>query len=208
MLFAAATASVVAAMGFGTGQPAVVPVTANTVSPYAPGTACGAKEGALAPLPPSGQEADAPADPSGQITFATANDVHRWGVWWHDENLRESVTTDHPYLGKPTLRLEVTPGFTAVGSVHMQGLDVGDTVTVRLWYDGQGAATICPFIQQSNTDDLYWPRVHELVLNTHSTPGWRTYQWRIPDMLVEGAGFQIDNTGSADVVLYLGAVTW
>ena len=176
------------------------------VNSFAPGMACNTSDGKLAPLPQPGL----PSRPqSGQITFAVSHDVHQWGNWWNPKNLAETVTSDVTYLGKPTLRLAVKPGFTAVGSARMTGLQPGDTVTAHLYYDGQGEATICPFIQGVDYVDR-WIRVHELDLTTQSTPGWHTYQWTIPDigMKLKGTGFQVNDTGTTQTVVYVGNVTW
>jgi hypothetical protein len=206
----AVATSVVAAMNPGHGDltPAAAPTAKSNA--YPPGKACDPAEGEGDVVPVSaGPEADSPTEQGGTIDFATSTTAnHLWGNWWHPANVIETVSTEDPYLGKSTLRVEVTPGFTAIGSIHMPGLDARDTVAVHIWYGGQGEATICPFVQQAKTFHTYWPQVHELDLTPHSTPGWRTYQWKIPDMAVRGTGLQINNTGVTDVVFALGAVSW
>lgn len=144
---------------------------------------------------------------AGRISFATANDVHAWGHWWNPENLREPATSEQTSQGAPTLRVEVTPGITAIGTAKMKGLRPGDVVTVRLAYFGQGAATICPCVQDMKYSEP-WVRVQELDLDTSTTPGRQAYQWTVPAIPVHGAGFQIENHGLSDVVLYRGQITW
>ena len=115
---------------------------------------------------------------------------------------------DRHILGiTPTLRVEVTPGLTAIGSIHMTGLRPGDVVTIRLAYFGQGSATICPFVQDPKYAEP-WVRVRELDLDTRTTPGWQTYQWTIPAMQVIGTGVEIVNHGLSDVVFYISEITW
>ncbi len=89
------------------------------------------------------------------------------------------MTSEQTYQGAPTLRVEVTPGITAIGSAKIKGLRPGDVVTVRLAYFGQGAATICPCVQDMKYSEP-WVRVQELDLDTSTTPGWQATSGRSP----------------------------
>ncbi|HEV2639037.1 MAG TPA: helix-turn-helix transcriptional regulator [Actinocrinis sp.] len=202
VLGAGAVAAAMMTSGPGSDRPVGTPSLLAS-DPIEPGTACGGGE--LAPLPPSGPAGLFQA--GGRITFSTASPTHPWRSWWHQDNALESVTNEQTYDGNATLRVEVAPGFTAIGSTSMQGLRPGDVVTVRLAYFGQGTATICPFVQNPKYAES-WVRVRELDLDTRSTPGWQTYQWTIPAMTVIGTGVQIDNPGLSNVVLYIGQITW
>jgi hypothetical protein len=202
VLGAGAVAAAMMASGPGSGSPVGTPSLLAS-NPIEPGTACGSGE--LAPLPPSGPAGSFQV--GGKITFSTSSPTHPWRAWWHQNNALESVTNEQTYDGSATLRVEVTPGLTAIGSTSMQGLRPGDVVTVHLAYFGQGTATICPFVQNPKYAEP-WVRVRELDLDTRSTPGWQTYQWTIPAMTVIGTGFQINNPGLSDVVLYIGQITW
>jgi hypothetical protein len=190
------------------GSTAALSPPSSQVDAIAPGLDCGGPEGDLAPAAPSGATRGPQAASTGEIRFAGPADTHRWGGWWGQKQLQEVVTGEQTYNGRPTLRLKVKPGLSAVGSTKMKGLGYGDTVTVDLWYAGQGEATICPFVQTPVTYRTLWLQTEELKLSPHGPSGWRTYQWVIPDSPLTGTGFQITNTGGTDVVVYVGSVTW
>lgn len=208
VLGAGAVCAVVLTSGSGAGAPVATPSVLAS-NPVEPGTACDGKDSVLAPLPPSVPAGSpSPFQAGRRFTFTTPADLRYWNYWWNPNNLRRSLTTEQTYEGKPTLRVEVTPGLTAIGSIHMTGLRPGDVVTVRLGYFGQGSATICPFIQNPKYAEP-WVRVKELNLDTHTTaPGWQSYQWTIPATAVIGTGLEIVNHGLSDVVLYIGEITW
>lgn len=194
------------------------PVRAVTGLP-APGTACWPDVSAGHLLPePTGQEPDAATETPGEMDFAAATTAnHYWSSWLpkpppgEPDNLVEEVSTEPAYQGKSTLRVEVNLGFAQIGSTHMPGLESRDTVTMAYWYGGQGSAIICPFIQQSGTYVDYYPEVRELYVTPNTTPGWHTYQWRVPDLpshRVQGTAIEIVNTGVTPFVFCLGAFTW
>ena len=215
---ALAVTSVMTAGGPDQKQATAPPIRAVTNSP-APGTACWPDMNAGHLLPePTAPEPDAGTEAPGEMDFATATTAnHYWGSWLpkpppgEPDNLIETVTSDPQYQGKNTLRVEVDLGMAQIGSTHMPGLESRDTVTITFWYGGQGAAVICPFIQQSGTYVNYYPEVRELYLSPNSAPGWHTYQWKIPDLAahhVQGTAIEIVNTGVTPVVFNLGAITW
>ncbi len=208
VLGAGAVGAVVLTAGSGAGAPVAAP-SVLVSNPVAPGTACDGGRSVLAPLPPSVPAGSpSPFQAGRRFTFTTAADLRYWNYWWNPNNLRRSLSTEQTYGGKPALRVEVTPGLTAIGSIHMTGLRAGDVVTVRLAYFGQGAATICPFVQTPKYAEP-WVRVRELDLDTdRTTPGWQSYQWTIPAMPVIGTGLEIVNHGLSDVVLYIGEIDW
>jgi hypothetical protein len=70
------------------------------------------------------------------------------------------------------------------------------------------SAKICPWVYATDVQAPRWIRIEELELSTRSAPGWRTYRWVIPAIRLKGTGFQIDNTGTTDLVVYIGSVTW
>jgi hypothetical protein len=108
----------------------------------------------------------------------------------------------------------VSPGqFTAVGTslavnpANLDGLRPGGTVVVHIWYGGQGAGKICPFVLGSQGGAV-WVPVDELTFTQQSRHGWHDYAWRVPDSPFTGLGLQINNTGATDLVLFVDAVAW
>ena len=211
---AAAATSLMTASGSDMAQ-AGPPLQGAAVSALAPpGTACrpDVADGDLLPEP-TDEEPGGVVEPPGKIDFATAtNQNHLWRTW--DGKVpkeAETITSDVTYQGKQTMRVVVPTGIAMIGSTSMRGLEPRDKVTISLRYDGQGAAIICPIVQEAGTFHEYFPQVRELSLTSASRQGWRTYQWTIPVITahhIEGTAIEIVNTGAADFVFYLGAVTW
>jgi len=211
----AAAAAVVLSVASGGSGPAqaVPPLPRVTSTLPPPGTACqpDAPDGTVLPEPAGAQPGGAVRTPR-EMDFATATTEHHlWRSWDNPPKVTETITTDVTYQGKKTMRVEVPTGFATIGSTSMTGLQSRDTVTIAVWYGGQGTAIICPIAQEAGTFHEYFPRIRELYLTPGSTPGWRTYQWTIPDFTqhhVQGTAIEIVNTGATPVVFYLGAVTW
>jgi hypothetical protein len=101
----------------------------------------------------------------------------------------------------------VTSGVTAIGTIHLAGLTPGGTVTVHIWYGGQGEGYICPFVQNKKYQNEWIPQP-ELPLGPSDWPGWRTYTWTVPDFPLQGTGFELNDTGASDFVILLDAVSW
>ncbi len=220
----AASAAFILAAGvllFGVG---VASDTSSTRSPAGPplqapdsaakeplGRAC-APDGIVAPAPassraPQAQQARTRAD------FETGFDTDRdgWGWWWpaRYKPLPGDFTTDHAFGGARSLRLRVPSGTTAaVGTIHLDGLKPASTVTVHLWYGGQGEGRICPFIQTPGGGTIEWVPRPDLELTTTDWPRWYTYSWTVPDSTIFGTGIELVNSGATDFVVLLDTVTW
>jgi hypothetical protein len=130
-----------------------------------------------------------------------------WSPWWGKDNVVEDLTTSHAYDGQRSLRVRVTSGQTAIGTIHLAGLTPGGTVTIRIWYGGQGEGYICPFAQ-SQKYAIEWIPQEDLQLTPSDWPGWRTYRWTIPGFAPLGTGIELRDTGASDFVILLDAVTW
>jgi hypothetical protein len=173
------------------------------------GLAC-APTGSAATYPTSAATTQAPQV---RRSFEQADDPYTWGHAW-GESLPETITTAHAYDGTHSLRIQVSPGqITALSTsldanpANLDGLRPGGTVVAHIWYDGQGAGKICPFVQGSQ-GGASWIPVKELALTDESGHGWHDYTWRVPDTPFKGVGIQINNTGATDLVLFLDAVSW
>ena len=211
---AATAAVVVFVTTSGSGPARAVPPTplaSSTLPP--PGTACqpDVPGWRVLPEPDLAQPGAAVRTPR-EMDFATAtDDNHRWSSWDNPPKVVETITSDVTYQGKKTMRVEVPTGFAMIGSTSMTGLQSRDTVTISVWYGGQGSAIVCPIAQEAGTFHEFFPKIRELSLTQSDTSGWRTYQWTIPDFTqhhVQGTAIEIVNTGGTPFVFYLGAVTW
>jgi hypothetical protein len=130
-----------------------------------------------------------------------------WSSWWDQENVVEELTTSEAFKGKQSLRVQVTSGETAIGTIHLSGLTPGGTVTVHIWYSGQGEGHICPFAQNKK-GTIEWIPQEDLHLTPSDVPGWRTYTWTVPDFALKGTGIELNDTGASAFVILLDAVTW
>jgi hypothetical protein len=144
-----------------------------------------------------------------RASFEAGFDLSRngWGWWWGKTNVVEDLTTSNAYDGKQSLRVRVTSGEAAIGTIHIGGLTPGGTVTVHIWYGGQGEGHICPFVQNEK-GTIEWIPQEDLQLTPSDWPGWRTYAWAVPDFALRGTGIQLNNTGASDFVILLDAIAW
>jgi hypothetical protein len=183
----------------------------NAAISETPGRACD-PAGIVAPAPtstlaPHAQQARIRAD------FETGFDTNRdgWAWWWPTsyKSLPGDFTTDRAFHGTRSLRVRVPSGVTAaVGTIHLDGLKPASTVTAHIWYSGQGAGRICPFIQTPGAGAIEWIPQPDLQLTTADWPRWYTYSWTVPDSAVFGTGVGVVNSGATDFVILLDAVTW
>jgi len=131
-----------------------------------------------------------------------------WGMWWGYDWGVESVATSQAYDGKQSLQVRVTGQYFAIGTKHIDGLAPGSTVTIHVWYGGQGSGYICPFVQDLAFHEQWIPQ-EPLYLAPSEKPGWHTYSWVIPTLTLNGTGFQLEKTSPrSDFVVLLDAVTW
>jgi hypothetical protein len=166
----------------------------------ADGHAC-APDGIVAPTATAGSPAQA------RLRMGFEPGSLPWGPYWQAKNVSERFATDDPFEGQSALRVEVRPGFTAIGTTHIADLREGMTVTVHIRYDGQGEGRLCPFVQDLN-QTIQWVAVRPLEVSPRTRPGWRTYSFVTPSLVPNGVGIQINNTGATDLRLTLDAVTW
>jgi hypothetical protein len=195
----------------GTGGPGSRAVAAPGPEPGT-GTSCD-PAGPVAAYPTSPALGAATPAPRARRSFEQPGDPHTWGYSW-GERSPETITTEHAYDGTHSLRIQVSRGqlagtgtSVAVNPANLDGLRPGGTVVAHIWYGGQGAGKICPFVLGSGGGAL-WVPVEEFALTEQSSHGWHDYAWRVPDTPFMGLGIQINNTGATDLVLFLDAISW
>jgi transcriptional regulator with XRE-family HTH domain len=169
------------------------------------GRAC-APAGILAPTWSKPVPAQSPAPALVRYDFEDPKDPH-WSAFWHSEDLTRSFSTEHHYDGTQALRLQVGPGYTAVGTTSIDGLHPGGVVTIHIWYGGQGEGRICPWVEGTEYQ-FEWLRQNDLQLVPQVKPGWHTYRWTMPDIPVLGTGIQLNNSSANDFVVFLDAISW
>jgi Helix-turn-helix domain len=160
-----------------------------------------APQGVIAPA----ASGTAPGAPRLRMGFEPGGRV--WGPYWNEKNIHERLVREQPYQGSTALEVRVGPGLGAVGTTHVAGLRPEATLRLHVWYGGQGQGMICPFAQDPNYT-IQWVPVAPLRLTPATHPGWRTYQWVMPEMAVHGVGVQLTNTGVSDMIVLLDAVEW
>jgi serine/threonine protein kinase len=136
-----------------------------------------------------------------RMSFETGRE--NWGVFWG--NHTHVTTTDQTaYAGSHSLLVQVdaSDGAQAVGTDAVGGLGAGSTVTLHVWYGGQGQGAVRPFVQDTDyAEHVQAPRALRAT-------GWTTVSFTVPDVSVKGIGVQIDDTGGGSLVVALDAVTW
>jgi hypothetical protein len=149
-----------------------------------------------------------PSAPPGRIRFSFEPGQLVWGPYWGEDDLTETLTTEHAYDGTHALRVQVAPGrWAAVGTVHIDELHPGSVVTLHVWYEGQGEGKVCAFAQNT-AQGIDWIQQSYLVLDAHDLPAWHTYSWTMPNIQVLGIGVQLTNTSTRPFVVLLDAVSW
>lgn len=159
--------------------------------------------GGSAPVARSGGGAGAVAVASARVSFEDGDDD--WGAFYGGDKLVHTVTTQVAYDGTHSLLLTTDPGnddACAIGTDRTPGLTAGAVVTLHIWYGGQGHGEIRPFVQDTHYDN------HFQSTTPLRATGWTTVTFTIPNIAFKGIGFQIDNTGSGNLVLALDAVNW
>jgi hypothetical protein len=190
--------------------PANAPATVITMDPNAPktqqlGKACN-PDGLVADI--SGAPAPSP-HPIVRMSWETPDQIARWGPWWPVRApVVRNLTASQAYDGKQSLQVRVTGPFVAIGTNHIAGLTPGATVTVYIWYGGQGSGYICPFGEDKSSTN-YWIPQEPLQLKPSDRRGWYKYSWPMPTtFLPKGTGFQLSKTSRSDFVILLDAVSW
>jgi len=130
-----------------------------------------------------------------------------WTPFARTGDVRYGVTSDAAADGSHSLKVLVGPGDTRIGTTSVPELHPGSIVTIHVWYGGQGAGLICPFIQNTRSE-TEWVQVRSLTLAPSDDPGWRPYTWTMPADAAIAIGLQFHNTTANDFMVLLDEVSW
>jgi hypothetical protein len=171
-----------------TSSPAPSPTPSRTSSPESP--------------KPSPSPTRTPRVPSGLISFE--NGADGWKPLYG--SIRSSQSTWIAYSGSHSLRITLGGADAAVGVENgsISRLRPGDTVTYRIYSDGQSGGRVGVFAETWNQPE----DVAEVIpLPTHR--GWFSLAWVVPSVShVDAIGIQVAHHGSGNLTLAIDALSW
>jgi hypothetical protein len=195
--------------GTGTLSP-TVPTTVRTMAPPVPTTGSGRGPNPSPTTNPAGPGPTlraAPVIPT-PARMSFEDDTDTWGPFWNGSQVSITTTTAVAYDGTHALWLHATPVHgqnTAVGTTHIDGLHAGMTVTLHVWYGGQGDGKVSPFIQAADDTPIFPPTSITLPRAT----GWTSLTFTIPATVTpKGIGVQLDVNNGIDLDIAVDSVSW
>jgi len=148
----------------------------------------------------------APAITAGQVRMSFEDGTDNWGPYWHPDQVSVSATSTVAQDGTRSLLVQATPVAgqnTAVGTTHVSGLHAGMTVTIQMWYGGQGHGLISPFVQSNGITLLPG------AIAVPRATGWTSLSFTVPaNTTPTGLGVQLDVNDGINLTIAIDTIKW